>query len=305
MKEVINKVKFAATKSLTRLVMEALESATLKIEAQAMQFAGSQPPPIRDESPGITERFLQNLNTYFDQLTSLKDAPLTVAELDSDNLTLVDHDYLEAVIAMESMVTHTRNSDMKQYISFTARLDSLFDNRQIDETNNPLDPEHIGDSFNEAVRPLGLKAHYLLTIAREFNKSVFHNLETVMEEANGILIDLDVLPNLDMKARNRALQKKRMEKENIANEAISKASPKDRTEDLFEVMQTLVKGLAVNTINSGQGTPAPASQTGATESAQGVQGNELEKIGQLGKIADEQKAQALQQSQLMDMLTNI
>jgi hypothetical protein len=301
--EALNKVKFAATKSLTRLVMEALESATLKIEAQAMQFAGSQPPPIREESPKIAERFLLNLNEYFDELTSLNNSPKAVAELEADNLTLVDHDYLEAVIAMEGMVTHARNSDVKQYISFTARLDSLFSNMQIDESNNPLDPEQIGDSFNEAVRPLGLKAHYLLTIAREFNKSVFHNLESIFEEANEILIDLSVLPSLDMKARNKAIQKKRMEDENVANEAISRTSPKDRTEDLFDVMQTLVKGLAVNTINSGTAGSAP--KTGTEEINQNTSGDELEQIGQLGRIEGEQKTQALQQSQLMDMLTNI
>lgn len=211
MKEVVNKVRQLAVRALTRHVVTALENSTLQIEAQAMQFTNVQLPPIREESRAIAERFMTNLNGYFDALTTFKSADLELA--DQDSLSLVDHDYLEAIIAMEGMVTQARNSDKQQYISFTTRLDSIFPNLTIDETNNPLDPEQIGDCFNEAIRPLGLKAHYLLTIYREFNKAVFHNLEKVLAEANEALIEIGVMPNLDLKARNRELAKQKREEE--------------------------------------------------------------------------------------------
>lgn len=221
MKEVVDKVRQAAVKALTRNVVTALENSTLQIEAQAMQFTNVQLPPIREESRAIAERFMTNLNDYFDALTSFKakDSELS----DYDKLSLVDHDYLEAIIAMEGMVTHARNSDKQQYISFTTRLDSIFPNLTIDETNNPLDPEQIGDCFNEAIRPMGLKAHYLLTIYREFNKAVFHNLEDVMAEANEVLIELGIMPNLDVKARNRELAKQKREAEREAERAAAEA----------------------------------------------------------------------------------
>ncbi len=222
MKEVVNKVRQAAVRALTRNVVAALENSTLQIEAQAMQFTNVQLPPIREESRAIAERFMTNLNEYFDALTTFKNKESEIS--DYDKLSLVDHDYLEAIIAMEGMVTQARNSDKQQYISFTTRLDSIFPNLTIDETNNPLDPEQIGDCFNESIRPMGLKAHYLLTIYREFNKAVFHNLEEVLGEANEILIEIGVMPNLDMKVRNRELAKQKREAERSASQQHSAAS---------------------------------------------------------------------------------
>lgn len=146
MKEAVNKVKQVAVRSLTRNVLAALENSVLQIEAQAMQFTNVQLPPIREESQAIAERFMTNLHDYFDALTTLKTKDTDIS--DYGKLSLVDHDYLEG------MVNHARNSDIQQYISFTTRLDSIFSNLRIDETNNPLDPEQIGDCFNEAIRPL-------------------------------------------------------------------------------------------------------------------------------------------------------
>ncbi|GJM14036.1 MAG: hypothetical protein DHS20C12_24390 [Pseudohongiella sp.] len=230
MREVVDKVRQVAVRQLTRNVVTALENSTLQIEAQAMQFTNVQLPPIREESRAIAERFMTNLNEYFDALTTLK-----VKESDDTDfgkLSLVDHDYLEAIIAMEGMVNHARNSDKQQYVSFTTRLNSVFPNLTIDETNNPLDPEQIGDCFNESIRPLGLKAHYLLTIYREFNKAVFHNLEDVMLEANEVLIDLGIMPNLDLQARNRELAKKRREAERSnAERSAEQAASRQKTFD--------------------------------------------------------------------------
>ena len=283
MKEAVDKVKQVAVRSLTRNVLAALENSTLQIEAQAMQFTNVQLPPIREESQAIAERFMTNLNDYFDALTTLKAKDTDVS--DYGKLSLVDHDYLEAIIAMEGMVNHARNSDIQQYISFTTRLDSTFPNLRIDETNNPLDPEQIGDCFNEAIRPLGLKAHYLLTIYREFNKAVFHHLEEVLADANEVLIKLEVLPKLDIKARNKELQKAKRAASRPTTDAetrafsdietskVQKQTQKKETEskaeqpnvEMFAMMQTLVKGLAGQgdalSINPPTANPESTTQT--------------------------------------------
>ncbi len=208
MKEQLDKVKFATSKSLTRMVMKALDDARLQIEAQAMKFAGAKAPPIMEEAGGITERFMSNIHDYFDELTTLviKDE----VEPDSyDNLSLVDHDYLEAMIAMEGMVKQLREKEIIGLRSWLTRLETMFPNIRIDETNNPLDPEQIGDCFNEAIKPLGFKAHNLLVIYREFNKTVFGKYDDVIAEANDVLIDEGVLPKLDIVAKDRELRKKK------------------------------------------------------------------------------------------------
>lgn len=315
MKEVIDKVKITAVRSLTRLVVAALENATLHIEAQTISFARSQLPPIREESKTIAARFMQNLNEYFDALTTLTAVKETDID-DYENLSLVDHDYLEAIIAMEGMVNHARNCDIQQYISFTTRIEQLFPSSRIDETNNPLDPGQIGDSFNEAIRPLGFKAHYLLTIYREFNKSVFHNLEEVLIEANGVLIKCGVLPKLDVKARNRALRKAKRAASRPTTDAQTRAfaeaeeskgkEPETSHADMFAMMQTLVKGLAEKegthlqlpvsspTVDAGSAAPNLDSQTSAPN---------LD--SQTRDIIAEQQDLKQQQVKLMQMLNNI
>lgn len=252
MKEVITKLKLICVSALTRQVLLALDNARLQIEAQAQKFSGTQLPPLREESQAIAERFMYRLNSYFDNLAVHR---ITEQEIDDyGNLSLVDHDYLEAIIAMEGMVNHARNCDIQQYISFTTRLGTVFPNLPIDESNNPLDPEQIGESFSEAIRPLGLKAHYLLTIYREFNKAVFHNLEDVLADANEVMIGMGILPNLDIKARNRELQKTKRAINRPATDRETRAfadpvaaehekSQKSNAE-MFAMMQTLVQGLA-------------------------------------------------------------
>lgn len=252
MKEVINKLKLTCVSALTRQVLLTLENSRLQIEAQAMKFTGTTLPPLRAESQAIAERFMYRLNNYFDNLTTHN---ITEQEIDDyGNLSLVDHDYLEAIIAMEGMVNHARNCDIQQYISFTTRLNTLLPNTHIDETNNPLDPEQIGDCFAEAIRPLGLKAHYLLTIYREFNKAVFHNLEEVLADANQVMIGMGILPKLDIKARNKELQKTKRainrpttDRETRAftdSEVVEHTKTEKNNAEMFAMMQTLVQGLA-------------------------------------------------------------
>ncbi len=123
MKEVINKLKLTCVSALTLQVLLTLENSRLQIEAQTLKFTGTQLPPLREESQAIAERFMFKLNSCFDKLTT---HIITEQEIDDyGKLSLVDHDYLEAIIAMEGMVNHARNCDIQQYISFTTRLSSL------------------------------------------------------------------------------------------------------------------------------------------------------------------------------------
>jgi hypothetical protein len=321
----LNKLKFASGKSLTRLVITALENARLQIEAQAMRFVGAKLPPIKEESPAIADRFMNNLYTYFDELTSLSVKDAEIEPDDYDNLSLVDHDYLEAMIAMEGMVKNIREQqEIKGFKSLMTRLEAMFPSYRIDESTNPLDPEQVGDCFNEAIRPVGLKAHYLLTIYREFNKAVFQNYEEVIAEANDVLVDNGILPNLDITAEERARRKKQRdelraylaeeqqlkeEEEKAALEARMRrkpgaakaAAPEAQTAttapapaapeevakqaEMFSMMQTLVKSLAENQTGS-----AALPVSGAVAS------NEI--------VADQQELRT-QQAKLMSMLTDI
>jgi hypothetical protein len=307
MKEHLDKVKFAASKALTRLMMKALDDARLQIEAQTMRFAGAKPPPIAEESGGIAERFMNSLHDYFEELTTLVFQDTEIEPDSYDNLSLVDHDYLEAMIAMEGMVKHLRDEEIKGMRSFLTRLETMYPNIPIDETNNPLDPEQVGDCFNEAIKPLGFKAHYLLTIYREFNKTVFGKYDEVIAEANDLLADLGVLPDLDINARERELRKQKRDaaraqleekqrlkaaeeqaelKARVTRKPAAKpASPEQSQAEMFSMMQSLVQGLARQSNDTGLAATAGT------------------KIS--GELVAEQEEIRKQQQKLMGMLTDI
>ena len=174
------------------------------------------------------------------------------------------------MIALEGMISHSRNSDIREYLRFTTRLDTLLMGVVIDESNNPMDPEQIGEAFKEAISPLGLPAKELLIAYRSFNNKVFHELEPILEMANTIFIEHGILPDLDLAARQR--------KEQASKRAVTRerSAPEDRafnpTSDsvqaisnpqFFSMMQNLMHGYAHQAVAP---SSAAAPQTSSARS---------------------------------------
>lgn len=206
-KKILNIVRDGMTAKLSNHVSEALSDANMAI-ANEPASGRSRDLSLMAERDAILQRFVIGIESKFDELTESSSKEINV--LDYGSLSLVEEADLEAIIAMEGMISHARNCDISEYLSFTTRLDTMLHGTRIDESNNPMDPEQIGETFKEALRPLGMTATELLVTYRKFNQSVFHKLEDVLTEANGILIDNNILPDLDMAARSRSeLQNKR------------------------------------------------------------------------------------------------
>ena len=204
MKNPLHSVKVEAAKALTKLVMQALTNARSELEATASRPTAARTPDIIKEAYGIGERFMKHLNDYFDEIG----IPLTEqANSETEELasiSQIDHHHLEAIVAMEGMVKQRREAKIAGMQSLVERLESLLPGIRVDETNNPFDPEQIGDCFNEAVKPLELEAQDLRTIFEEFNRSVFGELETIVARTNAMLASLGVLPELQTSAQNSA-----------------------------------------------------------------------------------------------------
>ncbi|MEX2131355.1 MAG: DUF1631 family protein, partial [Pseudohongiellaceae bacterium] len=205
MKQIIPKIKFHTVKSLTRLDIEALDNGIRQVLRETPDYGKSNLASVSEAKLAAAERFMLNMNACFDAL--IDPTPKEIRESDYNNAEDVKQDHREAAIAMEGMIAHARNVDIQEYISFAARLNSLSPELVLDETNNPLDPEQIGNAFVDAVSIMELNGKDLLTFYREFNKAVFHQLEPVLAEANRILVELGVLPDLVIKARSSREQR--------------------------------------------------------------------------------------------------
>ena len=271
-------IKTAMSKSLSDLVLEGLEEANMAILGQSggTSVGGNS---LQAEKQAIVGRFAELLAVNFDAL--LSDGHREVNVLDYGSLSLVKEEDLEAIIAMEGMIAHSRNCDIEQYLGFTTRLDSMFHGIRIDESNNPMDPEQIGAAFSEAMRPLALSSGELLIVYRRFNSHVFHKLEQVLTQANQILIENDIIPDLDIEARNKKLQinkrSKRREKSDPRERAFSasdqnSAGDAGSSQQLLAMMQNLMHGALTQATADGgpAGNPAmvaaqlPAGQLPAT-----------------------------------------
>lgn len=298
-KKILKAVSDAMAISLSELVSEALSDANMTI---ANEPAGkrSRDLNLMNERAAIVERFAGGIRGYFDALTGVVEKQVNI--LGYGSLSLVEEADLEAIIAMEGMISHARNCDISEYLSFTTRLDALFYGTRIDESNNPMDPEQIGEAFKEAVRPLGMTATELLITYRKFNRGVFHNLEKVLTEGNGILIDNNILPDLDMAARSRA------EQQNKRSARPQKIDPTDRAfateasdaavgnQQLLSIMQTLMHRLPDDG-SAAQAQGAAPGQAAANVVSPGA--------AQAGVMIGNQKLEVVANDQLLVLLNKL
>lgn len=252
MKQIILKLKFSAVKSLTRMVLDSLENAAREVARLEVNVPNKKLPPIREHAAAAAEKFMFNMNARFDELGNPHASGLLAEKIsEQDQEEERSQGHIEASLALEGMVAHARNCDIEEYISVTTRLNSLAAGTSIDESNNPLDPEQIAAAFADAVRVMQLKSRYLLTVYREFNKAVFHKLETVLSEANNILVESGIMPQLDIEARDKVAQRTKRSNRRPTTDAETRAfsdgneapaKARDKAQDLFGIMRKLIHG---------------------------------------------------------------
>ncbi|MDA0689014.1 MAG: DUF1631 family protein [Proteobacteria bacterium] len=282
-KEVVYTIRDAMNEELRPLVNGCLQDAGKSMRNHtATAMDGTR---LLDGVDGVLDRFSTLLIDNFDCLVQYKEKKASV--FDYGNLKLVEEADLEAMIAMEGMIAHARNTDIHQYICFSTRFGSLFVSTHIDESNNPMDPEQIGEAFKDALQPLGLKPASLLMAYRHFNSSVFHRLESVLEKANDILISKGIMPDLDISARNREEHKNKRSAPRKRTDPEERAFGKDgdaagqhggSSSELFSMMQNLLHGVGAQV--SSNAVPAEHSSnllmSGAAQSGMMVGGKRLQ-----------------------------
>jgi hypothetical protein len=190
--ETVDNIQKAAVSRLGQMVQQTIAN----VERQVVDTIGDF-KALSQQSNDVLNLYVSNLNANFDELLD-RESSKEEAVFNFDTLSLVQEEELEVMVALEGMVNAARNEHLPIFISFNARLSSLFPRKRIDESSNPLDPEQVATAFQEALRPLGLDAQNSLTVYRAFNNEVLKHLDDVLNEANQILIDSNVIPDLGM-----------------------------------------------------------------------------------------------------------
>lgn len=113
-----------------------------------------------------------------------------------DTLSLINNDDLEETVAIDTMVSKVVNRDHgMQLMHLTTRIDSLLP-QPINDKANPVGPEHLCKAFVQATKKLDVDIKVKLIVFRLFEKYVLGAVDKVYTEANQLLKEAGVMPEL-------------------------------------------------------------------------------------------------------------
>ena len=248
MSEILEKLQQLTVRSLSRMVREALDETNHILV-------------VSEHQGDILMQFMDNLNFEFDKLTGKAVAERQVVNFET--LALVADDELNAMVAVEGMVANARNLHLASFISFNTRLNALFTEIRINESTNPLDPQQVTTSFSSATSKIGLTSDQSLNVYRAFNNKVLKNIDQVLREANQLLIEHGVIPDLRMespkpKAAPTRTQNRGGKFNTFGTVEEEQFEPNEDNPELFSMMQNLLH-------KDSETSPAPGAQGGSTE----------------------------------------
>lgn len=154
---------------------------------------------IRVKKEGLIASFLQALTLGFESLINPgvigdnKD-PIPDSEV---NLSIVEGDDLEIELALKNMSSRARESYKNDIYELGIRLDHLLLQTNVDEDNNPLDPQQISKAFVKAcIDKLKISIKTRLILFKLFEKHVLKQLGHVYADANQTLVETGILPKV-------------------------------------------------------------------------------------------------------------
>jgi hypothetical protein len=188
--------------------------------------------------------FVTNLYNNFDELMGREVADEQTI-FNFETLSLVQEEELDLIVALEGTVNAARNEHLAVYIGFNTCLSSLFPQKRLDESTNALDPNQLATAFQEALRPLELDPKNSMTVYRAFNSNVLKKLDEVINEANTLLVESNVLADMEMEAAAKNLSTARNSRRTTDADGLGTIDKESfdsggEQPDLFSVMQHLL-----------------------------------------------------------------
>lgn len=177
-------------------------------------------------------------------------------ELKADELSLVEEDDLEELIAADSMVAKAERQYMAALKPLNTRLDSMVDALAVTDKNNPFGPETICKSFIKVCSELTLAIKVKLVLFKLFDRYVMNDLGKVYALCNQVLIDGGILPKLH-KSRQRTAPDAATPQPASQAVAPNMGSHAGASGDVFADLQTLLHRQPQHYAESGSGLAAP------------------------------------------------
>ncbi len=128
----------------------------------------------------------------------------------TDNaLALLDKEDVEIDVAISSMVSRARHDSPTLLLQINTRFSEFLKPNNIQEDNNPLDPQQLIHHFVAACEHFQIDLQSRLIFLKQFDRLVLRHYEQVLLDTNQILIAAGILPNLRAIIRRTPSQIKR------------------------------------------------------------------------------------------------
>jgi len=145
---------------------------------------------FRTEKNDISRHFFINLNN------SLATSKVLDCDSDTEELSLVDQDEMEEMVAITTMHAKAMNIYGQEVTDLEARLeyleimcDEMFD-------KEALDPKHVCEIFQKTIENLEIAIDVKLIFYKLFDQEICSKLGVMYKTVNKILIDNDIMPEI-------------------------------------------------------------------------------------------------------------
>ncbi len=178
-------------------LFELADRATNNLE-QNMYFESMR--EVRIKRRGIEQAVTRDVGENFRALTlGIASAGAAAQDgldsLSAANLSLVEHDELEEIVAVDGMIAKAEKEFAESLALLTARINALITNGVTVRTN-PFGPACLCQSFLQATHSLDLDIKAKLVLFKLFDRHVIKSLQELYEAGNKLLIEEGVLPRL-------------------------------------------------------------------------------------------------------------
>ncbi|MCH8545089.1 MAG: DUF1631 domain-containing protein, partial [Alcanivorax sp.] len=201
---------------------------------------------LRVKRAGLETGFRQALHNSFRGLLKGAEGAQTLEnqDIDIDSLTLVNEDELETGVAIDNMARRIRNGCDEQLRSFNHRLEYLFEGRQeFGERRNPLEPRQVAECFQSCVDRLELDIRSKLIVLKLFERMVLAETGYAVTEANRVLVDAGILPEMKAPPIRPARQPGQVRAAPAAATAADGGATSAENAQMFGVLQELLSAM--------------------------------------------------------------
>ncbi|NQD91750.1 DUF1631 domain-containing protein [Pseudomonas sp. CrR25] len=159
---------------------------------------------IRKQRPQIERAYHQAISQNFSDFLDGKLKPPTTAELDAEQLALVQNEDYEESLQVTNMVSRVKARCAQTLFALEQRLALLNNGQKLGEDNNPFGPQMIALAFRQALAPCPFPLQIKAILYTLFDQHVMLSLDNLYTALNQRLIDAGVLPNLKYSAQRNA-----------------------------------------------------------------------------------------------------